>query len=85
MVHTDNFGDTPPVMYDRRKSERTQNPRDKQLKWVLGRNPTVQEKNYLELGELALRDVGPAPAATPGKVIEPLALLLRSLADIFHR
>jgi hypothetical protein len=72
-------------MYDRRKSERAHSPRDRRLKWALGRNPTAQEENYLELGELAFRDAGAAPAATPDKIMEPLGRLLRSLADIFPR
>lgn len=72
-------------MYERRKSDRTQNPRDKQLKWALGRDPTVQDKNYLELGELALRDADPAPAQGPRTIMAPVGQLLRVLADIFHR
>lgn len=71
-------------MYERRKSLRPQSPRDKQLRWVLGRNPTAQEKNYLELGDLALRDVA-AAAPTPGRLIEPLARLLRALAELFGK
>ena len=72
-------------MYERRKSDRSQNPRDKQLKWALERDPTPQDRNYLELGELALRDANPAPVPNASCVIEPLGRLLRSLADIFHR
>jgi hypothetical protein len=73
------------VIYDRRKSERTQNPRDKQLKWALGRDPSAKDKTYLELGELALRDAEHAPASARLTAIEPLGRLLRTLADIFHR